>query len=133
MTVAKTRTEERREIGRTDVAKAGESGMVSLITLRAREIVEKVHSKELEAMGQLDRKALKEEIHALMMHSEAPNLTNAQVEVVPLRCPGDPYEMGKITTLYSALSDCKDYLTMRLRMNEELPVDQESQARHGLY
>jgi hypothetical protein len=114
--ISRTKAAEKREI-RTDIAKAGEGAMANLMSHRAREIVALVHSNELEALGAVQKKDLRDEINALLSQSDAAHLVSVETDVVSLRCQGDPYDLGKITNLYSALSDCRDYLSMRLEMN----------------
>jgi hypothetical protein len=116
-TATRARTAEKADDGKTKLARAGESGMIQLVTQRAREVVDKVHSIELEALDPAGKKALKDEITALLGSSEAAHLIKVEVDVIPMRCLGDPYEMGKISNLYSALSDCKEYLTLRLQLH----------------
>ena len=93
-----------------DMAKAGESGMARLLADKAAGAVQAVHGMGARRPGDEELVRLKGELERILGDSDAPSLRRVRTDIVPLRCRGDPYELGKITDMLEAVSECREYV-----------------------
>lgn len=94
--------------------KTGESGLVSLLSETARDAVSAVHAMSAQRANNADLLVLKGRIEEILSDSGAQSLRGVATNIIPLRCQGDPYDMGSITNLLDAVSECRDYVSSEL-------------------
>lgn len=100
--------------GSATLAKPGESGLARLLTETAAEIVREVHTMSAIRPSDSELLEAKRMLDCILSDSGAQSLRGVATDTVPLRCRGDPFDLGRLTNLLDAVSDCRDYVSGEL-------------------
>ncbi len=100
--------------GSAALARPGESGLERLLSDTAAEIVREVHTMSAIRPSDSELLEAKRMLDLILSDSGAQSLRDAKADTVPLRCRGDPFDLGKLTNLLDAVSDCRDYVSGEL-------------------
>ncbi len=96
------------------LAKAGEQGLAKLLSERASALVAEVHAASARKPTDEELLAMKRRLEEVLSDSGAQSLRDVATDLVPLRCRGDPYELGKLANMLEAASECRDYVSGEL-------------------
>ncbi len=100
--------------GSAALARPGESGLERLLSETAAEIVREVHTMSAIRPSDPELLEAKRMLDLILSDSGAQTLRAVETDTVPLRCRGDPFDLGKLTNLLDAVSDCRDYVSNEL-------------------
>ncbi len=92
----------------------GERGLAKLLSERASALVASVHQASGRRPSDEELLGMKKGLEEVLSDSGAQALREVGTDLVPLRCRGDPYELGKISNLLEAASECRDYVSGEL-------------------
>ncbi len=96
------------------LTRAGAGGLERLLAEKASRLVAEVHAGSGNRPTDQELLAMKKGLEEVLSDSGAQSLREVATDIVPLRCRGDPFELGKMTNLLEAASDCRDYVSNEL-------------------
>ena len=119
-----------KEGGGSGVVKAAETAAGKLLAARAREVLAEGHSKVGRNLTMEEKTELRIKINEIMSDSEAPLLKGEETDAIPLRCKGDPFDLGSYSNLHEALVDLRNYLNNN---NHLMSTDIRSETGHDTW
>jgi hypothetical protein len=90
--------------------RTGEKGLERLLSESALAVVNEIHGLGARRPTDEEMLALKSRLEGVLSDSGAQSLRGVATDLVPLRCRGDPHELGRIDNLLDAVSECRDYV-----------------------